>query len=476
MKLKYIKKKLIFISFSLMLLIFINPSLFLINSRNEIKNPPSQLIKTQGTLSIVSSFSSPAYPTELAWDGEYLWVAENDEGKIYQINSSTGAEIYSFNSPGDEPSGLTWDGLYLWCADWNEDKIYQINASTGAVIYSFDSPGSQPTGLAWDGQYLWNADNAPGTIFKINSSTGVVVASFDSPSVDPKGLAWDGQYLWVSITPEAKIYKIDPSNGVVVNFAYDPGDYASGLAWDGQYLWESDHYAHNVNKLNIVDMTNPVITVSPNHLTVEYGYTGQSLSWTATDLNPYNYTIELQGTGIVAGPTVWTSGNAINYNITDGFSVGSYIYTVNFTDDYDNFITDSVNFAVEDTTNPVITVSPSNFTVEQGYTGQSISWTATDLNPYNYTIELQGTGIVAGPTVWTSGNAINYNITDGLAPGVYTFNITFTDESGNSISKTVTVTITEGAIPFGNFFLIFLGFSVICLIFTKKRQIVRESR
>jgi len=32
------------------------------------------------------------------------------------------------------------------------------------------------------------------------------------------------------------------------------------------------------------------------------------------------------------------------------------------------------------------------------------------------------------------------------------------------------------AIPFGNSFLIFIGFSVICLIFTKKRQIVRESR
>jgi len=218
---------------------------------------------------------------------------------------------------------------------------------------------------------------------------------------------------------------------------------------------------------------------------VEEGYTGQSLSWTATDANPDIYTIELQGTGIVAGPTVWTSGNAFNYNIPDGFGVGSYIYTVNFTDDYDNFITENVNFTVEATTNPVITVSPNNFTVEYGYTGQSISWTATDPYPNTYTIELQGSGIVAGPTVWTSGVAITYNIPDGFDPGVYTYNITFTDESGNSISNTVTVTINSiddddeppgGTIPFGNFFLIFIGFSVICLIFTKKRQIVRESR
>ncbi|MHA1461375.1 MAG: hypothetical protein ACTSO8_07830, partial [Promethearchaeota archaeon] len=99
---------------------------------------------------------------------------------------------------------------------------------------------------------------------------------------------------------------------------------------------------------------------------------------------------------------------------------------------------------------------------------------ATDANPDTYTIELQGSGIVAGPTAWTSGVTITYNILNGFSPGVYTYNITFTDESGYSISDTVTVTI-RGEIPFGNFFLIFVGLSVICLIFTKKRQIVRES-
>ena len=100
---------------------------------------------------------------------------------------------------------------------------------------------------------------------------------------------------------------------------------------------------------------------------------------------------------------------------------------------------------------PIISNAPSDFNVEAGYTGQSISWTATDANPDTYTIELLGTGIVAGPTVWTSGVAITYNIPDGFSPGVYTYNITFTDESGNSISNTVTVTIKSipgGALPF----------------------------
>ena len=87
-----------------------------------------------------------------------------------------------------------------------------------------------------------------------------------------------------------------------------------------------------------------------------------------------------------------------------------------------------------------------------------------------------------GGIAWTSGVAITYNIPDGFAAGVYTYNITFSDESGNSISDTVTVTINSGVpsppaggIPFGNVFLIFIGISVIYLIFAKKRKIFRKS-
>ena len=35
---------------------------------------------------------------------------------------------------------------------------------------------------------------------------------------------------------------------------------------------------------------------------------------------------------------------------------------------------------------------------------------------------------------------------------------------------------SEGEIPFGNYFLIFIGLSVICLIFTKKRQTDLKAR
>ncbi|KKN43244.1 hypothetical protein LCGC14_0705050 [marine sediment metagenome] len=137
---------------------------------------------------------------------------------------------------------------------------------------------------------------------------------------------------------------------------------------------------------------------------------------------------------------------------------------------------------IPDTINPAIISTPSDLTVELGYTGQNLSWTATDSHPNTYTIELQGSGIVEGPTAWTSGVPIIYNIPDDFAVGTNTYNVTFTDESGNSLSDTVNVIVIEstgtagGSIPFGNLFLIFIGFDVICLIFIKKRQIFQKSR
>lgn len=201
-----------------------------------------------------------------------------------------------------------------------------------------------------------------------------------------------------------------------------------------------------VNFTVVEDTTNPNITVSPNDFSIEFAYTGETLSWTATDNNPVNYTIELLGTGIVAGPLAWTSGIAIIYNIPDGYAIGTYVFIVNFTDDMGGFITANVTVTVEDTTDPVVTVNPSDFTIAFVYTGKNITWTATDLNPSTYTVALQGTGVVAGPTAWTSGIAVTFDIPDGLAAGVYVYTITFMDTEGNSASDVVSVTVEEAIV------------------------------
>jgi len=196
------------------------------------------------------------------------------------------------------------------------------------------------------------------------------------------------------------------------------------------------------------DAVDPVITDSPSNFTVDEGYTGESLSWTATDANPGNYTITRDVTTVVT-TTPWSSGTPVVYNIPDGLMAGTYIFTIDFTDTSTNSISDSVAMTVTspDVTDPVITMAPIDLVVEFGAIGQSLSWTATDANAGTYTIILNGSDVVVAATPWVSGTPVTYNIPNYLnyVPSVTTYEITFSDISGNSVSDSATITV--GPIP-----------------------------
>ena len=78
----------------------------------------------------------------------------------------------TLNVSVSSPWGLAFDGDYLWVADFNTHRIYQINTLNDSVIKSIEAPGFAPTGLSWDGNGLWITDSSrPGDIFKIDLSS-----------------------------------------------------------------------------------------------------------------------------------------------------------------------------------------------------------------------------------------------------------------------------------------------------------------
>jgi len=93
--------------------------------------------------------------------------------------------VRQFEAPGSASRGLAWDGQYLWCADANAERVYQLDPQNGHTIASFDfSMDFQHGGLAWspDG-YLWLTDYERGTsrFYKVDPSSASVVSSFHCP-------------------------------------------------------------------------------------------------------------------------------------------------------------------------------------------------------------------------------------------------------------------------------------------------------
>jgi len=206
----------------------------------------------------------------------------------------------------------------------------------------------------------------------------------------------------------------------------------------------------------------PVVTVpSPTPLGGEV----YNITWSSTDLNvdDVNYY------------SLWLSNNeGVSYmllaqNLTGtywiwdatGWLQGSYIVRVRaYSLDFINFEPDVSNppqgylpgdfgdgfsppflagtITPGDTTPPTIN-SPADIGYPLGTTGHFIMWSPYDLNPNGYELFLDDVMIRGG--AWNSTSEIIFEIIDGLEVGIHNYTIVVFDDSYNSNSDTVMVTV-----------------------------------
>jgi len=201
---------------------------------------------------IVKAFPTPGTcPTGLAWDGQYLWLADLKTDTLYAINPDNGKVMRTLSAPTFKPLGLAFDGEALWCVCGEEEKLYRIRPADGLVTRSFESPVEKPTGLAWDGKYLWLASRSGREIHRISAEDGTTIQSFPSPSSYPQGLAYDGKYVWVADRISNRIYMVSPERGEVIVMFDAPAPYAYGSAWDGKTLWNADFQSDSLYSIAI---------------------------------------------------------------------------------------------------------------------------------------------------------------------------------------------------------------------------------
>ncbi len=192
-------------------------------------------------------------PSDLAWDGRDLWMADWERAWIYRLSASDGSVRDSLKAPGFRPQGLAWADGYLYVSDDLAKRIYQIDPRTGIVHTSYETPGEGPAGLASDGKTLWLADRTERTIYELLPGDGTILNYYASPHRDPRGLAHDGAYLWVSDRLKDEIYMITPDNGTVIVVLKSPGPFPTGLAYGNERLWVADFETLTIDALPVRD-------------------------------------------------------------------------------------------------------------------------------------------------------------------------------------------------------------------------------
>lgn len=334
-----------------------------------------------------------------------------------RITSGQGYEMYSY------PDGNTY---------YDEDRIV-VNDTAGFSLWNLYGA------LAFSPYDIMGAEFAP--------STGINWTEFVADVNWGMTNFWGGDAVNVTATEEANGYSLavpalgflNNSLSISINVSYTSGgvldtysfEYGSSPVW----LYQLAYYAP--------DVVSPVIIDSPGNFTIFEGYTGESMSWTATDMYAGNYTIT-QGVTPVVTTTPWLNGTPVVYNIPDGLLQGTYTFTIDFQDTSLQSTTESIVLTVliPDSTDPVLTSTPSDITIDIGDITQSFLWTATDANPATYTITRNGTAIVTGAP-WVSGTPVNHTIEWFMhfTPGPTTYEITFYDFTGNSVSDSAVFTV-----------------------------------
>ncbi len=193
-----------------------------------------------------------------------------------------------------------------------------------------------------------------------------------------------------------------------------------------------DHYPRKA------DLVAPII-IGPGDITVNYP-ANVTLTWRGVDEHPCNHS---WGIGDRIYYTPWFESDTYdNFSLElNDLEPGVYYYFYGLSDTCGNTAWDYVTVTVVDNVAPTISSLPD---ITIPYPGHYIlNWTVFDLFPDLYEIRQNGTNVFTG--AWQPDEIV-YDFY-GLTPGVYIYNITIFDESGNTASDEVIVTVTADTQP-----------------------------
>lgn len=135
-----------------------------------VDREPARLYRLDFQSGELLGTADPTGPTPigLAYDGRYIYCGEHHHG-ICKVDPAANKVIAQFAGQGDRTHGLAWDGEMLWFADANLGRIYHLDVNNGGVIVdSFAAPeGITPHGLTWDGETLWFSGDDPARIYRL---------------------------------------------------------------------------------------------------------------------------------------------------------------------------------------------------------------------------------------------------------------------------------------------------------------------
>jgi YVTN family beta-propeller protein len=172
-------------------------------------------------------------PVALASGASGVWVANQGDNTVYQIDPSTGT-VTMKRTIGLAPDGVAVGPDAVWVANGGDGTISRIDPATGSVSGP-DHVGAGPDGVAVTPAAVWVANLLDLTVSELDPATGRVTATIGVGD-GPRAIAAGKDGVWVSDEFDATLARIDPRTGRVVRKVF-LGSSPQGLALAGSSVW-----------------------------------------------------------------------------------------------------------------------------------------------------------------------------------------------------------------------------------------------
>ena len=264
--------------------------------------PLSMASTSTGTAMTLTGLSTAIVsPYSVSYYDGYLYVADNANHRILQVDASTmaatvlaGSASVSGHADGigtaasfESPFDIATDGVNLYVCDIGAHNIRQIVIASGVVTTiagstqgtagyaagtGTDTLFDQPHGLATDGANLYVCDWGNQVIRKIVIASGVVTTIAGTQGVagnnddtglaatfnNPYRIAFDGENFYVTEYENNDVRKIDVS--LAVTTLKTGFNHPAGITYDGSDLYVCDADSSNIYKLTTAGVSTQIAT------------------------------------------------------------------------------------------------------------------------------------------------------------------------------------------------------------------------
>jgi hypothetical protein len=223
--------------------------------------------------------------------GKIFVLGGEDPGRLYQIDPTqpAGSVTVVSGALGIIPRGIAYDGQYIWTAN----NGYPVGCfCTGSVsrvtlnpltVNTFSTGFSLPSGIIYDGANIWVTD---GVLAKLDSSGNIVTSCPVGNS--PQSPAFDGTNIWVP-NRDSNTVSVVRATGALSGtvLATLSGNGLSGptqAAFDGERILVTNQNGASVSLWRASDLT-PVGTFPTGANTTPFGACSNGLNFWITFYN-----------------------------------------------------------------------------------------------------------------------------------------------------------------------------------------------